>query len=287
MDTSGGVPTTTSTPLGELRVRPTAHGFVADLPEYFCINGRGFGGYTAAIAALAAARYADGKQLRSLRTVFTRSAETGELDLEVLPLMRGRTACGVQVTARQDGEPVVAALAWFASPGLLPAVGARRSPRHVPRPEDCPRLPWLEKVVPFLAGFDARAVDFPLTAEEFADSYHDGGTSIALWAVPRWPDSPGDGLAERLADVMLFDAHLMDAAHRDQPRGTVMTSLDLDVTWHVPAGVGSPDATLLEAEADADGLFANTRGTLSDPDGTIRATGTSQCRMYPPTRSAG
>ncbi|WP_406294591.1 thioesterase family protein [Embleya sp. NBC_00888] len=291
------------TPLGELRVRDGGRGGagpVAELPEFFCIDGRGFGGYTAAIAALGATRYAPGKQLRSLRAVFTKTAVAGELELEVLPLVRGRTATSVQVTVRQGGEPVVAALTWFAAPGLLPPEGAgRRAAAGVPGPEDCPRLPWLAKIVPFLGGFDERAVDYPLSAEEFDGGFRvDDGDSIALWAVPQWP-APRDGgggggggdrdegedtvsasVAQRLVDVMLFDAHLMDAAYRGAARGTVMTSLDLDVTWHAEAGAGGP--TLFRARAGLDGLVANTSATLADVAGTVRATATSQCRVYPP-----
>jgi hypothetical protein len=281
MDSFGAADIVAATALGELQIRSGPGGPTAELADYYCIEGRGFGGYTAALAVLAASADAGAMCLRSVRVLFTGAAVPGELLLDVQPLGRGRTAAAYQVTIRQADAVVVSASAWFTAPELLASATSRRSTTEVPPPKDCPRVTWVEKSVPFLSGFEERAIDFPVTDEQFRD----GRDSLALWAAPAWPLPVGDTMAERLSDIMLLDAHLMDPAQRAAPRGTSMTSLDLDVTWHTPIDVTrTPSAlTLIEAHARTDGLIADTRATLADVAGLIRATGTSQCRVYPPT----
>ncbi|NUU19962.1 MAG: hypothetical protein HOV68_00365 [Streptomycetaceae bacterium] len=254
----------------------------AELTEFHCVNGgRGFGGWTAALAALAAARSAGDRQLHTCQVMFTRPALPGELTLSVTELVAGRTAAAYQVTMSQDERPVLAAQCWFTDASLLAAVGpVSRRIAEVPPPGACPRVTWIEQEFPCLGGFTERAVEFPLSAEEFDTTFRDGGDRLTVWMAPAQTTEPAAdaGLAERLTDLMMFDCHLMDAALRGGP-GVTMVSLDLTATWHTTAR--RPSLTLFDARGRTDGLLAATYASLIAPDGTVRATGTSQCRVYP------
>lgn len=313
MTASGDIDTIVATALGELRVRGSSARLTAELSAYHCLDGRGFGGWTAALAGLAASCFAADKHLRSVQTVFSRAAVPGELTFEVTTLVEGRTASAYRVTAYQTEQPVLAALAWFTAPSLLAPKGLP-SPGFAtqPTPESCPRVDWIAKIGEFLGGFEIRAVDYALSQAEFEGPFRDGGDGVALWvgaatgasavgpgvapgrAGVAAPDStvgslstPASdanadavsGLAERLTDLMMFDAFLMDAALRGRP-GDGMLTLDLTTEWHAAPGPAA-GMTLLQAAGRTHGLIASTEGTLTAPSGHIRATATSQCRVYP------
>jgi acyl-CoA thioesterase-2 len=270
---------TTATPLGELQLKKHSETeFSGYLPETFCFQGRGFGGYTAALAASAGSHWASGRQLSSLHALFPHVAGPGDLTLSVTPLVRGRSAAACQVRVDQEDKPIVLASCWFVEGKLLgdPAAGART--RSVPAPESCPEIPWIADVAPFLKGLHARSVDYPLSELEFETDYRDGGNSLSLWAVP---DRTGlDATAERLTDIMFLDAHMIDAGLRGEKPDTTFVSLDLSATWAHPAA--PPDATLMEARADTSGEVSTVSAALISRDGRIRATGASHCRLYRP-----
>ncbi|NUS54802.1 MAG: hypothetical protein HOV66_08055 [Streptomycetaceae bacterium] len=336
MTASGDIDTIVATALGELRVRGGSARLTAELSAYHCLDGRGFGGWTAARAGLAASCCAADKHLRSLQTVFSRAAVPGELTFEVTTLVEGRTASAYRVTAYQTEQPVLAALAWFTAASLLaPAGPAAPDFATHPAPADCPRVDWIAKIGDFLGGFDIRAVDYALSQSDFEGPFCDGGDRVVLWlgaaagrggeagagasatapqpvpehsrpAAPDVDPGPGSGsamgpntesastlgsnpaavagLAERLTDLMMFDAFLMDAALRGRP-GDGMLTLDLTTEWHATPGLATPGLatgmTLLQATGHTHGLVASTQGTLTTPSGHIRATATSQCRVYP------
>ncbi|MGW0661125.1 acyl-CoA thioesterase domain-containing protein [Streptodolium elevatio] len=266
----------------------------SELSDLQCMDGRGFGGWTAALAALAAVRAAGDRVLHTFRAVFTRQARVGELRIEAEPLVEGRTAAAYQVTVRQEGAVVLAAQCWFVDASLLAESGpATDRLADVPPVSACPRVHWTEEFIPCLAGFAEWAVEFPLSNEEFQTTFVDGGDVLSLWTAPAKDVRDGvpgvldghvggspDGVAERLGDLMMLDTHLMDAAHRTTPDIAMMT-LDLTATWY--ARPRHPALTFFEARGRVDGLLAATEGTLVTPDGTVRATGTSQCRVYPRT----
>ncbi|GAA4955828.1 hypothetical protein GCM10023205_17250 [Yinghuangia aomiensis] len=289
MTASGDIDTIVATALGELRVRGSSARLTAELSAYHCLDGRGFGGWTAALAGLAASCFAADKHLRSLQTVFSRAAVPGELTFEVTALVERRTASAYRVTACQTDGPVLAALAWFTAPSLLAPTGLP-SPDFAtqPTPESCPRVDWIAKIGEFLGGFEIRAVDYALSQTEFEGPFRDGGDGVALWvgASAGWDGSAetrapavASGLAERLTDLMMVDAFLMDAALRGRP-GDAMLTLDLTTEWHATPGPAT-SMTLLQATGHTHGLIASTQGTLTTPSGHIRATATSQCRVYP------
>lgn len=299
MSMNGDGDTKVTTPAGDLLLRTRADGTLAtELSDLQCMDGRGFGGWTAALAALAAARSAGDRALHSFHAVFTRQARVGELRLEVTPLVEGRTAAAYQATVRQQDDFVLAAQCWFVDASLLAETGpATDRLADVPPVSACPRVRWTEEFIPCLGGFAEWAVEFPLSDEEFRTTFVDGGDRLSLWMAPTEdvrdgvPESraataadsapdPADGVAERLADLMMLDTHLMDAAHRTTPDIAMMT-LDLTAAWH--ARPRRPSLTFFEARGRVDGLLAATEATLTTPDGTVRATGTSQCRVYPRT----
>jgi acyl-CoA thioesterase-2 len=270
---------TTETPLGELRLKKDSETeFSGHLPESFCFQGRGFGGYTAALAAFAGSHWASGRQLSSLHALFPHVAGPGNLTLSVIPLVQGRSAAACQVRVDQEDKLIVLASCWFVEAKLLgdPASGART--RSVPAPESCTEIPWVAEVAPFLKGFHARSVDYPLSLDEFETDYRDGGNSMSLWAVPEGTGL--DATAERLTDIMFLDAHLVDAGLRGETPHTTFVSLDLSATWAHRAA--PPGATLMEARADTSGEVSTVSAALISRDGCIRASGASHCRLYRP-----
>ncbi|MFD4403614.1 acyl-CoA thioesterase domain-containing protein [Nocardia sp. NPDC058499] len=280
---------TTATPLGDLNLDEQSETqFSAYLPESFCFDGRGFGGYTAALAAAAGSRWSSGRQLNSIHALFPNVAVPGDLELKVQPLVQGRSADACQVRVDQDGKTVVLASCWFVEANLIgdPEVSegdASARPRPgssepAPSPESCPEIPWIAEVAPFLKGFHARSVDYPVTLEEFEAGFRDGGNSISLWAVP--DETYSDPMAGRLSDIMFLDAHLVDAVLRDEQPDTAVVTLDLSATWTRLAN--PPVATLLHANAGTRGQLATIEAALIDRNGEPRATATSQGRIYRP-----
>lgn len=280
---------TTETPLGDITLQEQSEiRFAAYLPESFCFDGRGFGGYTAALAASAGFRWSSGRELNSIHALFPNVATPGDLELEVQPLVRGRSADACQIRVGRGGKTVVLASCWFVDPNLIgdPSVpagvvsaGARRgSSERVPTPESCPEIPWIAEVAPFLKGFHARSVDYPVSLEEFETGFRDGGNSISLWAVPE--ETHSDSMAGRLSDIMFLDAHLVDAVLRAEPADTAVVTLDLSATWTRVAT--PPQAALLQAKASTRGQLATIEAALVDRNGDQRATATSQGRIYRP-----
>ncbi|MEU5953090.1 acyl-CoA thioesterase domain-containing protein [Streptomyces sp. NPDC047525] len=270
---------TVETPLGELRLKKdTEAEFTGHLPESFCFQGRGFGGYTAALAAFAGMHWASGRQLTGLHALFPNVAVAGDLTLKVVPLVQGRSAASCQVRVEQGDKLVVLASFWFVEEKLLGAPGPRARTHPVPAPESCEEIPWVAEVALFLKGLHARSADYPLSLDAFETDYRDGGNSMSLWAVPE--NAGTDATAGRLTDIMFLDAHMVDAGLRAEAPHTTIVSLDLSATWAHPSA--PPDATLMEARADTSGELSVLSADLVSRDGNIRATGASQCRLYRP-----
>lgn len=143
--------------------------------------------------------------------------------------------------------------------------------------DDCDSLPWVTEWAPFLKGLNLRAVDYPLTYDDF----YDGREHAALWAVPDADAAADHRTAEisgRLTDIMFFDAFLLDAGMRTESPLTRMISLDLSVIWS--ARQEAPAPTLLEADGRIDHQLATMQGTLRGTTGPARASATSQCRVF-------
>ncbi|WP_028478955.1 acyl-CoA thioesterase domain-containing protein [Nocardia sp. CNY236] len=263
------------TPIGDVCLEDNGSVLRSVMPPELCYKGLGFGGYSAAVAALAGFSQMPGRILRSVHTVFTGPLRSGLLDVKVRVLSAGRS-CGLcEVDIEQDGAPALTALAWFADPQMVGGVS-----RHVTQAisyDDCVSVSWVAAVAPFLKGLNVRAVDYPLSYDEF----HDGRDRVALWALPDPVAAVDHRIAEisgRLTDIMFFDAFLLDAGLRTESSPTRMVSLDLSVIWS--GGQAAPEPTLLEADGRIEHKLATVQGTLRGAGGPVRASATSQCRVF-------
>ncbi|MGW4354461.1 acyl-CoA thioesterase domain-containing protein [Nocardia sp. NPDC004582] len=270
MTTSSQIPT----PLGDVRLEVEGSRFRSIVPPELCYQGIGFGGYSAAVAALAGFAQMPGRTLRSIHTVFTAPTKPGALQVAARVLSAGRS-CGLcEVTIEQEGALVLTASAWFVDPQMMNGLGGQGT-----QPisfDHCHPLPWVTEWAPFLKGLNLRALDYPLSYDDF----HDGQARVALWAVPTATGSEHRTaeIGGRLTDLMFLDAFLLDAGMRTESPLTRMISLDLSVIW--TGGHAAPAPTLLEADGRIDHQLASMRGTLRDTTGGVRASATTQARVF-------
>jgi acyl-CoA thioesterase II len=243
--------------------------------ERWTFADRVFGGYTASMAAAAARLESPHASLLATHVTFLEAARIGPIDLTVTPLRRGRATWAGRILAEQGGRPILACDTWF---GDRPA-GAAMPPSGggaVPGPESYPSLAWLQQLYTFLDVFDETAVDYP------ADEHEEAGPArVEVWARPKVPVGEDPFLGQVL-ELMLADAHLLDAAMRPQSLAAgLAVSLDLAVWWERP----SPNAGWLRLVVEAAGwdeMFASCRGTIHAEDGTLRASAGQQGRFLSP-----
>jgi acyl-CoA thioesterase len=255
--------------------------------------GRVFGGYTAGLAVAAARRESPHPTALAAHIVFLEAARPGLLEVAVTELRGGRRTWAGRSVVSQHGRPVVTCDTWFGDRGPLPpvppggesnaATAAAADLSGMRDPLSGPSLSWLLGIYPCVGFLEERAIDYP------ADPQESGGPQrVELWARPALPIGEDPFIAQIL-DLMLADAHLIDAAMR--PAGLtagLAVSLDLAVTWGRPGvaagGDGGPASGWLHLAAEAgppdDGFTACT-GTIRAQDGTLRATALQQGRVLP------
>lgn len=235
---------------------------------------RVFGGYTAALAASAARRESPHASLLAAHIVFLEPARTGLLELMVTPLRNGRATWAGHTIVSQAGRTILTCDTWF---GARSTDGARpRTPTTPPQdPETFPSMHWLRTLYPFLTSMEERAVDYPRTAEESG-----GPSRIEVWARPAVPIGADPFLAQ-MFEVMLADAHLLDAALRSRGlNADLVVSLDLTLTWE-PAMPDTGWLNLVATAGATDGIFVACNGTIRGQSGALRATATQQGRIFP------
>lgn len=263
------------TPLGDVCLEEDGSGFRSTVPDELCYQGIGFGGYSAALAALAGFTQMPGRTLRSIHTVFTTPTKPGGLEVSARVLSAGRSSGLCEITVEQEGALALTAMAWFVDPKML---NDNDTDADAPITYDgCGTLPWVTEWAPFLKGLNLRAVDYPSTYDDF----YDGRAHAALWAVPdaaATGDHRTDEISGRLTDIMFLDAFLMDASMRTESALTRMITLDLSVIWS--ARQAAPAPTLLEADGRVDHQLASMHGTLRAATGSTRASATTQCRVF-------
>jgi acyl-CoA thioesterase len=258
--------------LDDLALEPSAAGFSRVIGPDWTFADRVFGGYTAALALTAAHEVATHPHAVSARFGFLEAAVPGPVTLEVNALRAGRSLWAGRVLATQTGRAVLTCEVWFAD---RPAAESDE-PGVVlgPGPDDCPSMGWLPAMWPCMGFLEERAIDYPAGPTECG-----GGSQLAVWARPAKDIGP-DPFQGQVLDLMLADAHLMDAALRSTGLGESLGfSLDIGITWETPRR--SPGWLLLRAEAESgtDG-FVTCRGTVCAPDGSLRATALTQGRLF-------
>src|SRR6202165_929926 len=238
---------------------------------------RVFGGYTAALAATAARRESPHPTLLAAHVVFLEAARAGAIDVAVTELRRGRSTWAGHTVACQDGRPILTCDTWFGvrtAEAPFPATQSPIDTTSQPRPETHPSMEWLRELYPFLGVLEERAVDYPASADETG-----GPRCIEVWARPSVPTGDDPFLAQ-IVDLILVDAHLLDAAMR--PRGLtagLAVSLDLTVAWEPP----SPNPgwlNLVALAGTSNDAFVACTGTIRALDGTGGATASQQGRIF-------
>jgi acyl-CoA thioesterase len=239
---------------------------------------RVFGGYTAALAASAARSESPHSSLLAAHVMFLQPARPGLLELAVSELRSGRSTWAGHTVACQDGRPILTCDTWFGvrnAVTTLPRTLSQAEAAGQARPEAHPSLDWLCELYPFLSVLDETAVDYPGSAEESG-----GDRRIEVWARPSVPTGEDPFLAQ-IVDLVLADAHLIDAAMRPRGLGAgLAVSLDLTVIWEQTGP--APGWLNLVAEAGpSDDAFVACTGTIRAQDGTVRATASQQGRIFP------
>jgi acyl-CoA thioesterase len=239
---------------------------------------RVFGGYTAALAATAARQESPHSTLLSAHVVFLEAATPGPLDVAVTELRSGRSTWAGHTVACQDGRPILTCETWF---GVRKAeTGSPETPCPIgttsqPEPEAHPSMEWLRELYPFLGVLEERAVDYPGSAEETG-----GPRCVDVWARPSVPTGDDPFLAQ-VVEMILVDAHLLDAAMRPQGlRASFAVSLDLTVKWE-PAGHDPGWLNLVGNAGSSNDAFVACTGTIRGQDGRLRATASQQGRIFP------
>jgi hypothetical protein len=248
------------------------------VPEHWCFDGRAFGGYTAALALAGVLDTAGGSAAASLSVSFLHPGEVGPVEIDIGTLRSGRSASAYRAVVRQGGAILVDASVWVADAWSGPAISPPPAPAEPVEPPDAlPSLAWLVDDWGALDFADRRAIDYPLTWQEFAR----GTPRIALWT--RVDDGGEPATSEplpspQLGDVLHADAHLFDAPAQVTGFGEVwLLSLDLNVTWF-PGSMLVPSTDWRQVEVigavAAGGVTAS--GTIRDTKGNLLATMTSQ-----------
>ncbi|MEO3863610.1 acyl-CoA thioesterase domain-containing protein [Acrocarpospora sp. B8E8] len=262
------------TVFGPVKLTHEGESLRADVDGDISFRGVVFGGWTASLAALAAADGLDGQVLSALHVVFTGQVRPGALLFDIEQLRAGGSMAARRVTAHQGGEPLASVQAWFTRPDLFPSATHPRATPPQRSWDDCPTIEWSWPDAPFLRHIDERAIDYPTSYATFQN----GPPHVELWARPF--ERHLEPLPRQLLDVILFDAHLLDAAYRATTLTDLhMVSLDLCVTW----ATTPPDGWLhVTTDALLGPSLVVTTGTLADEHGTRYAVATSQGRSYAP-----
>jgi acyl-CoA thioesterase len=244
--------------------------------ENWTFADRVFGGYTAGLAAAAARLEAPHPSLLAAHVVFLEAARIGPIELTVTPMRSGRATWAGRILAEQQGRPILTCDTWFGDRAANAALPPASDGGANPPPESYPSLGWLQQLYTFLDVFDETAVDYP------ADEHEEGGPArVEVWARPRLPVGEDPFLGQVL-ELMLADAHLLDAAMRPRSLAAgLAVSLDLAVWWERP----SPNPGWLRLVVEAagwDDMFASCRGTIHAEDGTLRASAGQQGRFLSP-----
>lgn len=238
---------------------------------------RAFGGYSAALPLAAAARAAAHPALLSCFVMFLGATRPGPIEVRVTTLRSGHATSALRATSYQDGRPCVATTAWFATLDALEPTSAPEPGPELPEPDACAPSPDWSPDYPFMALFEERRIDYPESFERFSG----GPPHIELWmrtVVPLGSDEP---VFAQLRDIMMLDAHLLDAVVRSRPSFDVaMWSLDLAVWWSSVERESQPWIRMWSDAAAPGRGFSAVTGGLCRRDGARLAGASQQGRIY-------
>jgi acyl-CoA thioesterase len=188
----------------------------------------------------------------------------GPIEISVEVLRRGRGAGAARATARQDGSVRLVTQCWLTDEPLAAPIVANEALTQ-PAPLDCPEIVFRRQELPFMTVMSERAISYPPSSEQF----HSGPPVMEVWARPGIDAGDGDLPISQLFDVMILDAHVLDAALRVRPSTDVLTaSLDMGAMWHRPLEFETWRRVRTECGPLAAGFVA-TSGTVHDETGRL------------------
>ena len=249
-----------------------------------------FGGQLVAQALLAAAATAEGKQPQSLHATFVEAGDSARpLDVAVERVRDGRSMATRQISIRQGGRTVLAALASFRSGGTGPELSD--PPPQVPPPGELPLLQdWIRELPPEVQVRPEPWIEHPPPIEirtaqppSFLGGPAGRGTR-SHWM--RLPAGVGDdpllhaALLAYASDYFLLDMALRAHPERTTPLSMRGFSLDHALWLHRPVRFDRwhLHTQRLLALTGERGLVS---GALHDEDGHLVATAMQEVLVRP------
>jgi acyl-CoA thioesterase len=233
--------------------------YVGHAPDFWSFRGRMFGGYTAAAALLAAARWAPPDAVALTANVsYLSAAEVGPYRVEATDVRAGRSSTAVNVRLVQGEQTRATLSAWFARADLLPPAQDSLDILEVGSPDDCPTT-WRDEKNPFDRAYQRRAMHYPAARSD----YPAHGPDIELWIRMVDPWSRASTLQRQAADLLMVDAHmaetLVDGLCVDPTRSF---SIDLAARWSDAVLNDAADWSRLLVHGEARGRIGLTTAQL-------------------------
>jgi hypothetical protein len=240
-------------------------------PEW-TFSGRAFGGYSAAALARAAAAASPYPELLSVNVTFLRALVPGHFEVEVDEIRSGRTSWISRAKLIQNDGAALIGDVWMAPDRTLMPVAAASDPVDAAIAMD-----WFTDAYPFMRYFEEVGVSYPASVTEQSA---DAPAAIDVWLRPREAPSPDSPLERQLVQLMLVDAHIIDAAVR--PHGMAsMIGLSHNLTVHWTGMPTSSGWFRLRADAVGDVAHSATRATVEGAAGVPCAWALQHGRVVP------
>lgn len=244
------------------------------------------GGYLAVIALRAAGAHVPLHRPASIACHFVGVAAFDDVDLEVRTVRATKRAASVAVSMRQEGRPLVEALAWIVSDELDGLEHTAAPAPDVPGWDATPsveeRLPAERRSeMPFWQNLEERAIDW---IDDW-ESREPGDPRYRSWFRYRPRATFDDPFVDAGRALLLLDTMMWPAAVRAYPAGEhgfYAPSIDLHARFH--ASDPSSEWLLCDARSPwaADGLVGGTAHVWSG-NGALLATGGQQMLCRPST----
>jgi acyl-CoA thioesterase II len=233
------------------------------------------GGYVGAVALRAAAAAGSFPRPASFACHFLRSAQVGQIDIQVQVLRETRRAQSLRVVLAQDDAQILEALVWTvaAADGIDHDAGGRPA---APQPQEVDAwetyLPGGEVPFPFWRNFDVRPV-----TPRFPDWTRATEPRFMFWARLRSTPVLGDPFVDAARMLVTADSAMYPAATfaHDEPFPYIAPSMDLTMTFHRP-GTDSEWLLVDAASPVAEGALVAGRASIWPLRGRLLSSASQQ-----------
>lgn len=222
-----------------------------------------YGGYVSALLVRALIAAVDDRERppRSITVHFLEAPAAGPVEIAATVERSGRSATAVSLRMEQHGAPVALALASAATWREGEPEWMDAAPPEVPGPEECPELPRLDGMPPFVRRFDVRWAQGGVVGQPAPLARN------AAWARPR----PATAL-DHLAVTALADT-IVPAAFSRFGRPLIVPTFDLTIHFRAPlpaGGVGEWALVAFDSRRAAGGAWEED-GEVWSADGRLLA----------------